>query len=308
MNDTTTRKGRGKSAASLELIAASKRILQEIQPATVRAVCYRLFTEKLTQDMGKASTGRVGEQLVYAREHGIIPWEWIVDETRRPETIAAWDSPEQIIASAVRQYRKDYWATQPHRIEVWSEKGTVRGTVAQVLDQYGVTFRVMHGYGSATSIYGAAQDSVASDKPLTVFYIGDHDPSGRHMSDVDLPARLARYGGSLQIIRLALDSSDVAPDSKLPWFPASDKAKDKRYTWFTKNFGHRCFELDALPPPELRARLETAIVDSLDAGAWNHAVQVEKAETDSMRGIMGYFKESISSLGGKYSANGGAAV
>ncbi len=34
------RKGRGKSAKSLEIIKASIRILEEIQPASVRAVCY----------------------------------------------------------------------------------------------------------------------------------------------------------------------------------------------------------------------------------------------------------------------------
>jgi len=36
--------GRGKSERSLQLIDASIDILEEIQPATVRAVCYRLFT------------------------------------------------------------------------------------------------------------------------------------------------------------------------------------------------------------------------------------------------------------------------
>ncbi len=35
------RKGRGKSKASLQLIDAAIRILEEIQPASVRAVCWR---------------------------------------------------------------------------------------------------------------------------------------------------------------------------------------------------------------------------------------------------------------------------
>ena len=60
---------------------------------------------------------------------------------------------------------------QPRRVEVWSEKGTVRGTVAPVLNEYGVTFRVMHGYGSATSIHGIAQETLDSTKPITVLYI-----------------------------------------------------------------------------------------------------------------------------------------
>lgn len=300
-NTTTTRKGRGRSVKSMILIEAARRILTEIQPCSIRAVCYRLFTQKMIPDMGKKSTGAVGAQLVFARETGLIPWTWIVDETRAAETVASWDNPEQIIETAVAQYRKDYWAMQPRRVEVWLEKGTIRGTVAPILKKYGVTFRVLHGYGSATSIHGIALETQASDKPMTVFYIGDHDPSGRHMSEVDLPERLARYGGSATITRLALDDTDVKADSELPWFPVGDKINDSRYVWFTKRFGQRCWEVDALPPPVLRARLDNAIAGVLDLDAWRHAVKIEEAETDSMKNIMWYFKASISGLDPKYS-------
>jgi hypothetical protein len=300
------RKGRGRSARSLQLINASIRILREIQPCSIRAACYRLFTEKLIPDMGKNSTGAVGKQLVYAREAGLLPWGWVVDETREAETVASWSSPESIIQSAVLQYRKDYWAMQPGRVEVWSEKGTVRGTVAPILKRYGVTFRVLHGYGSATYIHGIAQESVASDKPMTVFYIGDHDPSGRHMSEIDLPNRLARYGGRAEIIRLALDESDVQADSVLPWFPASDKTNDSRHQWFTQRYGQRCWEVDALPPPVLRERLDKAVESMLDVDAWNHAIEIERAETDSMKSILGNWKLTISQPDSKYSEGGSA--
>ncbi len=301
MDRPESKRGRGKSALSLKLIEAAIRILDEIQPCSVRAVCYRLFMEKLIKDMSKNSTGAVGKQLVYARENGLIPWEWIVDETREAETVASWDSPESIIRVAVSQYRKDYWAMQPCRLEVWSEKGTVRGTVAPILQKYGVTFRVMHGYGSATSINSIAEETLASEKPMTVFYIGDHDPSGRHMSEIDLPDRLARYGGKAAIVRIALDDSDVQANSKLPWFPASDKTGDSRHKWFIRRFGQRCWEVDALSPPVLRDRLDGIIQSMLDVDAWNHAVQVEQAEIESMQSIMGNWKRTISLQDSKYS-------
>jgi hypothetical protein len=47
----------------------------------VRAVCYRLFTMNIIDDMSKASTNKVSTQLTWAREQGVIPWSWIVDET-----------------------------------------------------------------------------------------------------------------------------------------------------------------------------------------------------------------------------------
>jgi hypothetical protein len=127
--------GRGKAQKTLALIDAAIRILEEIQPASIRAVCYRLFVEKLIPSMGKAHTNAVGTQLVWAREQEHLPWEWVVDETREAERVATWDNPKEIISAAVRRYRKDYWATQPEWIEVWSEKGTIRGTLAPVLNK-----------------------------------------------------------------------------------------------------------------------------------------------------------------------------
>ena len=299
------RKGRGKSQASLELVAAAIRILEEIQPATVRAVCYRLFIEKLIPSMAKANTDKVSKQLVYAREHGLLPWAWVVDETREAERISTWDNPEQIIAAAVNGYRKDYWAMQPEWVEVWSEKGTIRGTLAPVLKKYGVTFRVMHGYGSATSLHGIANETAANDKNLTVLYVGDWDPSGMQMSEIDLPDRLQRYGGAATIKRVALDKCDVLDDTKLPFFEALDKNKDPRYQWFIERYGNRCWEVDALSPVVLRQRVEDEILSLLDEDAWAHAVGIEKAETDSMKSIMGAWK-SISGPASKYSAPGGS--
>ena len=47
------------------------------------------------------------------------------------------------------------------RVEVWSEKGTIRGVLKPVLDEYGVGFRVMHGFGSATEVYMASRRMTA---------------------------------------------------------------------------------------------------------------------------------------------------
>jgi hypothetical protein len=299
---TTPRRGRGKSQASLNLIAAAKTILEEIQPASIRAVCYRLFVNKLIASMSKNNTNAVGRLLVDARESGVIPWNWIVDENREAERIATWADPDSIIEAAIRSYRKNYWQTQPERVEVWSEKGTVRGTLKNVLDEYGVTFRVMHGYGSATSLHDIAEETMENTKPLTVLYVGDWDPSGLHMSEVDLPGRLQRYGGDLEIIRVALDQSDVAPGSELPFFEVETKAKDPRYDWFVRHYGQRCWELDALSPNDLRQRVDAEIQQLLDVDSWKHSVEVEAAERDSMKHVLGNWR-SISMQASKYSGD-----
>src|SRR5689334_18467035 len=124
---------RGKTQRSLDLIDACSTILQDIHPATVRAVCYQLFIRQLLPSMAKTYTNRVSAQLVYAREEEIIPWAWIVDETRRAELPGTWANPETFIPVVMGSYRRDRWELQPRRVEVWSEKGTVRGTLAPVL-------------------------------------------------------------------------------------------------------------------------------------------------------------------------------
>ena len=278
-------RGRGKSKRSLELVEAAREILSEIRPATVRAVCYRLFTLGLIGSMSKSETNKVGSQLTWAREQGVIQWGWIVDETRAPKRVNAFTDPQEYVEAVKGSYRKDRWIDQPDRIEVWSEKGTIAGILRPVLDTYGVTFRVFHGYASATAVYQAAQESLDHKKVLRVFYVGDWDPSGLHMSEVDLPRRLDEYGGKVDLQRLALDEHDVH-EGELPSFRADTKRGDPRYRWFVDRYGSTCWELDALSPVVLRHRVEQTIRGRIDWPAWHLADVTEAAEIDSLTSIL----------------------
>ncbi len=274
------RRGRGKSEKSLALIAAARESAERVQPITVRGIAYKLFATGHVASMSRNEVARVSRLLTDAREQGIIPWAWLVDESRGAERVNTWSSPEEIISAAVQGYRRDYWADQPEWVEVWSEKGTVRGVLRPVLDALGVTFRVMHGFGSATAINDIAAETRRADKPLTIFYTGDWDPSGLFMSESDLPGRISRYGGSCRIERIALTAEDLPG---LPSFEAATKARDPRHHWFTSRYDQRCFELDAMDPGVLRARVESAIKGLIDVNLWNRAVEVEAAEVESMR-------------------------
>lgn len=89
------RKGRG-TQKTTDLINAAIAILDEIQPTTIRSVCYQLFIRKLISSMAKSNTNKVGSQLVWAREQGLLSWQWIVDETREAERIASWNKPKKL--------------------------------------------------------------------------------------------------------------------------------------------------------------------------------------------------------------------
>ncbi len=278
-----TRRRRGKGRRSLELIDAARTMLEQIQPASIRAVCYQLFNRQLITAMIKTETDRVSVQLTWARETGLIPWEWIVDETREAERVNAFQNPDDFVEVVKRSYRRDRWVDQPAWVEVWSEKATIAGTLRPVLDAYGVTFRVMHGYGSSTSVHQIADESRTSAKRLTALYVGDWDPSGLHMSEVDLPRRLAEYDGRVDVKRIALIKSDTPA---LPAFLAETKRLDPRYRWFVDRYGARCWELDAMSPADLRERVEDTIVACLDPGAWHRAGVAERAECESLSNIL----------------------
>jgi hypothetical protein len=280
--DTSLKKGRGMAQRSLGLIEAMRAAAEVAQPITGRGVGYKLFTAGLIPSMARAEMQRVYRLLKEARERGDIPWEWIVDETRSLERISTWDDPAEYARCVAQSYRRDFWNQQPVRCEVWSEKGTIRGVLGPVLDHYAVGFRVMHGFSGATTVHDVSQDDDGRD--LIALYVGDYDPSGLFMSEVDLPKRLAEYGGDhVTLKRIALTRPQVRG---LPSFPAADKKKDPRYKWFHSNYGDRCWELDAMDPNDLRDCVEGAIVDLIEPVAWKRCEIVNRAEQESLKTII----------------------
>lgn len=278
------KKGRGLAHESLDLIDAMRKITRAAQPITGRGVGYKLFAAGLIPSMSKSDMKRVYRLLKEARERAMIPWDWIVDETRELEKTPSWKNPAAYARAVIKSYRRDYWNQQPRRVEVWSEKGTVRGVLQPILDEYAVGFRVMHGFGSATAVHDAAHGAAKALDVFDVLYVGDFDPSGLWMSQHDLPERIRRYGGHfVSLHRIALMPGDLADLSS---FPASDKEDDSRYRWFVENYGPRCWELDAMDPNDLRSRVEEEILKRIEPTAWNRCKVVEKAEQESLVSVM----------------------
>ena len=151
--------GRGMAQRSLDLIEAMREIAEprSRSPAAASATsCSRASSSHRWRD---SEMQRVYRLLKEARERGIIPWEWIVDETRSIERVSTWDDPADYARTVAQSYRRDFWNQQPHRVEVWSEKGTVRGVLAPVLDHYAVGFLpVQRILSSATKVHDVAED------------------------------------------------------------------------------------------------------------------------------------------------------
>jgi hypothetical protein len=115
------------------------------------------------------------------------------------------------------------------------------------------------------------------DKPITVFYLGDHDPSG-HDIQRDIHQRVQAAGGrEFALIRLAIHASDIR-DFNLP--PQRIKTTDSRAAGFKLRFGASAptVELDALPVDVLRTRVRDAIDGLIDHELWNRQVAVQEVE------------------------------
>jgi hypothetical protein len=114
-------------------------------------------------------------------------------------------------------------------------------------------------------------------KPIAVFYLGDHDPSG-HDIERDIHKRAQQASGKeFRMERLAIHPADIQA-FHLP--PQRIKLTDSRAKGFKQRFGLRAatVELDALPVAELRSRVRTAIEGLINFELWNRQVAVQQVE------------------------------
>lgn len=269
---------RGEWAETKRLIDAALSILEREQPMTIRQLFYRLVSIGEIQNSLRFYQ-RVSRVMTKAREDRRCPWGWIVDRSRPAYQPSVWANPSGYAEAVKRSYRKDYWASQPVHVEVWTEKDAIIGAIEEVTEEFGVTVRVYRGFQSTTRVNEIASILRSTDKPNIVFFLGDHDPSGRCIEDEGY-GRLGKHGsGEFELKRLAIHKEDIQRFG-LP--PLRVKPTDSRTRGFLREYGPDCVELDALPPSELRRRLRDAITAAIDAEKWNRAIQVEKAELASI--------------------------
>ncbi len=126
------------------------------------------------------------------------------------------------------------------------------------------------------------------DKPIYIFYIGDHDSSGLDI-ERDLEEKLVEYGAAdFEIKRLAILPEDI---KKFNLPPLRVKESDPRTKRFKKTHGTEVIEADALPPSELRRRIEEAIRNEIEWETWNRSEKVEKVEMDNITALVNKFKD-----------------
>ena len=271
-----------------ETILAAHRILEAEHPMTLRQLFYRLVSA-LAIENTRPAYQRLSRLITKARENEIINPEWLVDRSKPEYHPNAWTNTAEYLETVAKSYRRDYWEDQSYYVELWVEKDSLVGSIEAIVDGLGISLRAHRGYGSTTKKMEIARLFDSIKKPVKIFYIGDHDPSGVDI-ERDLLAKITSYMRTANvpsITRLGIHKTDIT-DFKLP--PLRIKASDPRAARFAKIHGSVVVEADALPPVELRRRIKAAVEGLIDRELWDHKILVELAEFNSISQFAKSFK------------------
>ncbi|HZN13641.1 MAG TPA: hypothetical protein VFB78_05190 [Acidimicrobiales bacterium] len=191
---TTTYRSRStkrKTRRSRAEIAAIKVGLFDIvasqHPATVRGVFYQAVSRGLVAKTESEYKQTVIRLLVNMRRAGELPFGWVADETRWMRKPASYSSLADMLSQTSQLYRRALWDDQDSYVEVWLEKEAISGAIYEVTSVWDVPLMPTRGYPSLTFLHHAAEAMAAQAKPASIYYLGDHDPSG-----LDIPRVIER--------------------------------------------------------------------------------------------------------------------
>jgi hypothetical protein len=194
-------------ADSLAKIELANSIIASYQAQGLRLTLRQLYYQFVTRNAlpnREKSYDSLGRLVSDARLAGLIDWEAIEDRVRVPRLPTEFSDLKDLINAALQSYRLPRWKGQSHYIELWVEKDALSGVLTPLAEQYHITLMVNRGYSSQSAMYEAGLRFIAhSDKTCTLFYLGDHDPSGEDMVR-DIEERLSMFGAILRVKKIAL--------------------------------------------------------------------------------------------------------
>lgn len=271
---------------SLRLIQQVNTIINEYQEMgyslTLRQVYYQLVSRDVIPN-NERSYKNLGSLISDGRMSGLIDWDAIEDRTRNLRKNSHWKSPGSIIDSAAYSFAYDKWADQDNYVEVWVEKDALVGIVGQVCEELDIPYFSCRGYVSQSEMWAAAQrlNYYSGHKNVHIIHLGDHDPSGKDMSR-DNRERLELFGVSVEFQRIALNYDQIEEYSPPP---NPTKLTDSRASGYIADFGHECWELDALRPDVIDGLIRDAVTDLCDLDLLQEARDREEIAKETLKAV-----------------------
>ncbi len=254
-------------------------VLAQYRPATVRQTYYQLVARQVI-DKTEAEYKTVCRLLKVMRRDGAVPYSWLADYTRYMRRPTTHSSLESALENTRSTYRRAVWDDQDCYVEIWAEKHGLAGVLWEVTAAWDVPLMLCGGYPSLTFVHGAACAIEDQDKPVYLYYLGDHDPSGRDIDRyVQKTIREFAPAADLHFERVAV-TRDQINEFSLPTRPT--KKSDSR----AKSFDGESVEVDAIDPDTLRGICEQCIVQHVDQEAYQRLLAVEDAERDTLAAMI----------------------
>jgi len=260
-------------------IDEAKKILDESgDQMTLRHLFYLLISQKNPViRANQKGYKNLGYALKIGRKAGLIDFEKIIDETRKPIKNSSWEDLNDYFETIKRAYTKDKQINQDEYLEVWIEKLALGSIIRPITNFYDIPLLIWVGYQSLTALYEAGERFKATEKPCRILYFGDLDPSGENMPE-KIKQDLVEFFG---VEDLELDVIALTPKiaKKYKLFPKPTKEGDTRRKKFEEKYGKdMAFELDALPSKIIKELVEKAIKKHLDIKQLAKDLKVEKEE------------------------------
>lgn len=277
--------------SSLEVLGTVNKIIEEYEgqglALTLRQLYYQMVARGFIEN-NQREYDKLGRLVNQGRLQGLVSWAAIEDRTRSLRGINTFETPEAAIERVARSYRRDLWASQPWRPEVWIEKDALSGVIQGVCNRHRVDFFACRGHVSQSEMWRAGQRLASyiqkGQRPI-IFHLGDHDPSGVHMTE-DNRDRLTLFAGvPVTVVRLALNMDQI---EELKPVPNPVKLTDTRADSYIERFGTRTsWELDALDPAYIDRLIHENVERVKDAGLWDEALLQEVEERRYLADLAG---------------------
>ncbi|MDQ2880489.1 MAG: hypothetical protein M3Y48_04295 [Actinomycetota bacterium] len=261
-------------------------ITRESQPTGIRFVYYRAVVTGLVPktDPGYAKVQRA---LMVMRESERIPYSWIVDSTRWMRKPDSWDTVEQMVEEMSAGYRRNLWSTTDTVVEIWVESESVAGVLYPVTSRWDVPLYPCKGQSSVTFAYEAAQQYKHDHRPVSIYYVGDHDPAGLEI-EAQLGMKLRKHSGrdDLTLRRLACTPEQVARFDLPGTQPKKSSYRDP-ISGLHVPWSGQAVEVEALEPNYLRGLVEDAITSHIDPHELALHRMVEDQERAGLEALAG---------------------
>lgn len=248
---------------------------------TVRQVFYQLVSLGVVAKTEAEYKGTVSRLLSKMRRRHTLPYDWIADNTRWMRKPNSYGSLQDMLERSHEFYRRELWANQDDYVEIWLEKDALSGVLYEVTEQWDVPLMVTRGYPSLSFLHSAAEQIADQGKPTSIYYFGDHDPSGKDIPRVVEEGLNELVDGEVKIrFEVVAVTEEQIESMGLPTRPT--KKSDSR----SKKFKGESVEADAIPADELRSLARKCIVQHIDEFALEQMRIVEAAEKDTLRQLI----------------------